>query len=68
MHKNGKSKSEHIAPAREDSTGNPARLDHAVKELHAEHPHGYNDRGPFHEDQSHVRHEPLGGLKPAHCK
>lgn len=31
----------------------------AMRELHAQHPHGYNDHGPHHGDTSHVRHKPM---------
>lgn len=61
-------KSVHVSPGRQDETGNPARLDHAIDELHKQHPHEYSERGPFHNDMSHVRHEPLAGMKPANCK
>lgn len=35
----------------------------AMDELHAQHPHGYDDHGPHHGTTDHVRHMPLHGLK-----
>ena len=36
----------------------------AIRELHSQHPHGYNDLGPHHGTTEHMRHEPLHGLRP----
>jgi hypothetical protein len=35
----------------------------AIGELHAQHPKKYNDLGPHHGGDSHMRHMPLHGLK-----
>ena len=39
-------------------------LKSAVDELYKEHPHGYDQHGPHHGTSDHVRHMPLGGLRP----
>ena len=44
--------------------GNP--LCAAKHELHSQHPHHYSDHGPHHGTKSHVRHEPLHGMKPGY--
>jgi hypothetical protein len=47
--------------------GNPtdkSPLHGAVRELHAQHPHPYHDHGPHHGTTTHIRHQPLHGLKP----
>lgn len=31
----------------------------AIRELHSQHPHAYDDHGPHHGDMSHVRHKPM---------
>jgi hypothetical protein len=36
----------------------------ATKELRRQHPHKHDDLGPHHETDSHIRHEPLHGMKP----
>ena len=36
----------------------------AVEELHRQHPHKHNDHGPHHGTTTHIRHEPLHGMKP----
>jgi hypothetical protein len=45
-----------------EAAGNPLRG--AVKELHTQHPHKYDDLGPHHGGTDHIRHQPMGGLKP----
>lgn len=35
----------------------------AIGELHAQHPKKYDDLGPHHGGDTHVRHMPLHGLK-----
>lgn len=40
-------------------------LGHAMHELHRQHPEHHMDRGPHHGGHEHIRHEPLGGLRPA---
>lgn len=41
---------------------NPLRA--ATRELEKQHPIKYNDMGPHHGMDHHMRHEPLAGLKP----
>ena len=36
----------------------------ATGELHRQHPHKHNDHGPHHGTSTHIRHEPLHGMKP----
>ena len=40
-------------------------LSGAVGHLRSEHPIKHDDLGPHHGGMDHVRHEPLGGLRPA---
>jgi len=74
-------KSGHSAPARASGPGPEKKADmagaqmgqptdknpltHAVHELHSQHPHSYHDHGPHHGTTTHVRHQPLHGLKPS---
>lgn len=46
-----------------EAAGNPLRG--AMAELRSQHPHGYDDHGPHHGTNSHVRHmpHPYGGRK-----
>lgn len=37
----------------------------AVKELHEQHPHEYHEHGPHHGTTTHMRHEPMHGMKPS---
>jgi hypothetical protein len=36
----------------------------AVRELHKQHPYEYDDHGPHHGTDDHIRHERLHGMKP----
>lgn len=47
------------------STVGSSSLGKAAGALKAEHPHQYNALGPHHGTSDHVRHERLGGLRPA---
>ena len=49
--------------SRAEGSMNP--LKHAVSDLKKQHPEGYADHGPHHGGASHVRHQPLGGLRPS---
>ena len=72
-------KSGHAKPAGKASGSNVGRTDKAdmagafkgndplagaIAELHAQHPIDYDDLGPHHGGNTHIRHEPLHGLKP----
>lgn len=46
------------------STVGESSLMHAVRGLKAEHPQRFDDLGPHHGGMEHVRHMPLGGLRP----
>ena len=46
--------------------GGESSLGGAVAHLRSEHPIAYDDHGPHHGGTEHIRHEPLGGLRP--CK
>ena len=48
--------------SRAEATGSV--LSGAVRELHKQHPHEYDDHGPHHGTDDHIRHEPLHGMKP----
>jgi hypothetical protein len=72
-------KSGHERPAHAAGVGNETKADMkgaqegqptdknplhgAVKELHSQHPHHYSDHGPHHGTKTHIRHEPLHGMK-----
>jgi len=49
--------------SRAEAACNP--LKGAISDLKKQHPEHYADRGPHHGGTSHVRHEALGGLRPA---
>jgi hypothetical protein len=49
--------------SRAEGSMNP--LKGAVRELQTQHPERYDDHGPHHSGSTHVRHQPLGGLKPS---
>lgn len=42
----------------EPTDGMRGGLEHAVKELHEQHPMEYHDHGPHHGTDHHMRHEP----------
>jgi hypothetical protein len=49
--------------AQEGSPTDKNPLAGAVRELKSQHPHEYHDHGPHHGTTTHIRHQPLGGLK-----
>lgn len=68
----GKTHGSAVGPERKDDMkgaqmGQPEDknpLKGATRELHEQHPHGYDEHGPHHGTKDHIRHQPLHGLKP----